>query len=856
MIEQTKRRRQERIRVWLALSTLTVLLALVIVPPYISVNRYRNRIMQALSASLGTPVRLSSVELRILPRPSFVLTDLVVAEDAAYGAEPVLHANTVTAAIRLASLWRGKLQINRISVDEASLNLVRSGSGRWNLDPFFRTATLPGSSSGKGAAMPFPYLEATNSRINIKNGVEKLPYSLVNADLSFWQESPGEWRIRLRGQPARTDVSLDLGDTGIVRLEASFRRAPQLRQMPIHLDMDWKAAQLGQLSRLLIGSDEGWRGDLTGEVHLDGTAESAQIKTRLQASGVHRAEFAPPSPMDFDASCGFVYHYSTRGLENVLCDSPIGEGRARLTGNVPGQDTPPELSLELDRVPVQVALDALRTVRRGIDPSLQAGGIMSGRIIYSPVAAAGAPLPKRIAKSNGRLPKSHPPVPEPLSGSVTAISLRLSGDHLAKPIQVPKVVIEPAPGEPPALAATFAIPAGGPTPLTLTCRLALTNYQLSVRGGAALPRLRDLANAAGLPSTGLLDRLEGQPAIIDLSADGPWLPAPPAPATVAETEPTPESAAAAPGLVPVGADSLSGTITLHAAAWKPDFLANPVQITTATLHLDGAGSRWDPVAFSYGPVAGSASLTHPRGCDAPATCGPKFALRFGLLDAAALQAAILGAHQQGTLLSSLLSRIRPSTAPAWPEIEGTIQADALVLGPVTLDSASASLRIRDTHTEIESLNASLMGGKIHATGSMTPGEKPGYKLEGRFEKVSAAELGQLLGMTWTGDALDGTGEVELSGFTDQDLAASARGSVHFDWRHGAITDAGDAEPPPALARFDRWTADATIGSGGITLTQNQVQRAGRKSAVAASAAFGDPPRVSFDGAQDARAAKQ
>src|SRR3974377_1754727 len=107
MIEQTKRRQRERFRLWLAFSTLAILLALVIVPPYISVNRYRNRVIQVISASIKTPVRISSIELRLLPRPSFVLTDLVVEEDAAYGAEPVLHANTVTASIRLASLWRG-----------------------------------------------------------------------------------------------------------------------------------------------------------------------------------------------------------------------------------------------------------------------------------------------------------------------------------------------------------------------------------------------------------------------------------------------------------------------------------------------------------------------------------------------------------------------------------------------------------------------------------------------------------------------------------------------------------------------------------------------------------------------------
>ena len=76
----------------------------------------------------------------------------------------------------------------------------------------------------------------------------------MNADLSFWEEDPGDWRVRLKGQPARTDVSLELGDTGIVQLEGSMRRAPELKFMPVRVDLEWRQAQLGQLSRLLSGA--------------------------------------------------------------------------------------------------------------------------------------------------------------------------------------------------------------------------------------------------------------------------------------------------------------------------------------------------------------------------------------------------------------------------------------------------------------------------------------------------------------------------------------------------------------------------------------------------------------------------
>src|SRR5205823_10954776 len=104
-------------------------------------------------------------------------------------------------------------------------------------------------------------------------------------------------------------------------------------------------------------------------------------------------EFAPASPIDFDATCSLVYHYSDRGMEKLLCESPIGNGRARLTGELPGRGSDPRFALELDRVPAQLALDILRTVRSGIDPSLQAEAAISRRTSSSLADGAGRVSP-------------------------------------------------------------------------------------------------------------------------------------------------------------------------------------------------------------------------------------------------------------------------------------------------------------------------------------------------------------------------------------------------------------------------------------------------------------------------------
>jgi hypothetical protein len=297
-------------------------------------------------------------------------------------------------------------------------------------------------------------------------------------------------------------------------------------------------------------------------------------------------------------------------------------------------------------------------------------------------------------------------------------------------------------------------------------------------------------------------------------------------------------------------------VTLHNANWRADYLANHVEIALATLHLGHGELSWDPVAFSYGPVKGTASLNMPACCEANQPCVPRFEVHFGDLDASALQAAILGAREPGTLLSTLIARFRPSnssTAPAWPPLEGTVTADSLILGTVTLTDATATLSILATGAEITDLEADLLGGHVEGGGALrttTEQGKPTYTLEGHFEKLSPAEVGKLMGLHWAGRTFDADGKIDLSGFTGKDLADSVKGTLHFDWQLGVVAAQETAESttvavPAALAHFDRWTADAEIAGGTITLKQNQVQQGSRKRAVQGVLTLGEQPTVSF-----------
>ncbi len=239
-------------------------------------------------------------------------------------------------------------------------------------------------------------------------------------------------------------------------------------------------------------------------------------------------------------------------------------------------------------------------------------------------------------------------------------------------------------------------------------------------------------------------------------------------------------------------------------------------------------------------------------------------MHFGDLDAAALQTALLGAKVQGTLLSSLIDRIHPSSAPPWPQLQGTVTADSLVLGPVTLHSVSAAVRILPTGAEITSLDAGLLGGHIYANGTLdkpaNDRDKPSYTFEGQFQKLSTTDVGALLGLRWAGGGFSGNGKIEISGYSASELAASANGDLHFEWRKGAVGNqpsaASKAGPvPAALGRFDSFTADASIANGAITLGQNQVVSGARKRSVDATITFGDPPKVTFPTAKETHTEK-
>lgn len=330
---------RRHLRWWLAAGTAVVLLALL--PPLLNANRYQRQIARSMSLSLGRPVHLDNVSLHLLPMPGLTLSNLVVSEDPAFGAEPTIRANSVEATLRLSSLWRGRVEISTVRFVEPSVNLVRNTAGRWNLADILLHAsqvkTAPTAQRRAGPAPRFPYIEATGGRVNVKLGEEKLPFSLTATDFALWQPSPHQWRVRLRGQPDRTDA--DTTDPGSLRIEGDLLQATTAEDVRVDLHANWYDAPLGEATLLLTGSDLGWRGHLNLDAQLAGTLNAAQMKSRLTLIGLRRAEFAPAHPLDVQLTCSAGLSIETVLLKQLTCTLPDN-------APTPMTLTSPELNLQ------------------------------------------------------------------------------------------------------------------------------------------------------------------------------------------------------------------------------------------------------------------------------------------------------------------------------------------------------------------------------------------------------------------------------------------------------------------------------------------------------------------------------
>ncbi len=750
-------------RVLIAAAVASILVLFLVRP---GANQLRARIVSSISLALGRPVDVAEVQLRLLPRPGFDLENFVVHEDPAFGVEPMLRAQEVTATLRVSSLLRGRLEIARLSLTEPSLNLVQDSTGHWNLENLLeraaKTPVAPTSKSKTEIRPGFPYIEADRGRINFKFGQEKKPYALTEADFSIWQDSENAWGMRLKAQPVRTDFNLS--DTGTIRVDGSWQRAQTLRETPLQFSMQWDRAQLGQITKLTYGQDQGWRGSLALAVTLTGTPADLLVATNIAVDDFRRYDLPGGDALRLAAQCSAHYSSASRSFPNLSCRAPVGGGFVTLDGEIGGPAGSRSYSLAViaQQVPMQSLVALARHTKKDIPEDLVAAGTLEAALKFqrakTPQAKAiwkgggethGFRLELRPSKAELNLDK----IPFSLSsragwdadsGNLRSAAVR-SGSQSS-----PQLGIDVGP---------FSLAMGRPAPTLIRASLTRSGYSMQVRGDAQLQRLLQLARIVGLPA--IRPAADGI-AKVDLKVAGAW------------------SAFAAPQTV--------GQAQLRAIRAEVRGLNEPLEIASADLVLAADEVQVNDVVASVAGGTWRGSLTLPRQCAGPDTCPVRFDLHANEIATTELNDLLNPRPGQRPWYRFLSSDSR-SASPYLLMLtaSGKLSANVLSIGKLAASRFSANVELEHGLLRVSDLKAEVLGGRHVGewTADFT-NKPPQYSGTGRLEKVSLGQLAESMHDNWITGTATAAYRMNASGSTTAEIFSSAQASLQVEAIDGTL----------------------------------------------------------------------
>lgn len=749
-----------------------LLLVLFIFRP--GVGTLRNRISGAIGNALGRRVVIDNVRLHPLPRPGFDLEGLTIYDDPAFSAEPMIRAQDVFAAIRLRSLLRGRLEIAALSATGPSINIVRASDGRWNLAALLeRNAQIPAAPTQKAASErrpAFPYLEATNARINFKFGPVKTSYALVDADVALWQDSENSWGARMKAEPVRTDFNLT--DTGQVQVNAAWHRAASLHLTPLRMTVSWRKGQLGQITTLLTGKDRGWRGDVDFTASLQGTPEALAIENETAIQGFRRYDIFDERNIRLTTRCAAKYSATSRQLTDLLCQSPVKDGTLRLSGDLGVMTSPVsyDLSLEATQVPLASIAELAHETKKQLPDDLTADGSLdaefhalrsgNGPAEFTGAGTASAVL---LKSDSGRNSLALGDVPLALLGGPThkKTDRAHKSAHDDPAHDLAKALVKEAdaePAEPHLRIGPASLAVNAAAPLSTGGWISVSGYRFFLRGDLALKNLFRIENALGVPT--VQPAVEGS-ARMDISISGPWRGLP-------------------------GPNAL-GTAQLKNVRAEVRGLNTPIEIASATVVLASDDASLQQISVRMGETHWTGSVRAPRRC-AP-TCLYQFDLSADLLSTAEIAQWFTQRHEPRPWYRTLGSNEQTGPSPLLAlRAHGNLHVGRFEIKKALATELTTELTADRGKITLDHLKAGFLQGTHQGHWSIDSSTNPPrYRGTGTLENVSLDRFSTLMNDGWITGTADGSFDVDASGTGFREMLTNSTGRLQFVMRNGSFT---------------------------------------------------------------------
>jgi uncharacterized protein involved in outer membrane biogenesis len=756
----------------------TILAALILLLYFVrpAADGLRTRIAGAIGSALGRHVEISSVSVRFLPQPGFDLENFVVYDDPAFGGEPVVRAQEVTAALRFTSLLRGRLEISRLSLNEPSLNLVRSLEGRWNFSGLVeRAAKVPVAPTSKTNREPrpgFPYIEASNGRINFKLGQEKKAFALTDADFSLWQDSENAWSMRLKAQPTRTNSNLT--DTGTLRVEGSWQRSSTIAETPLDFRLQWENAQLGQFTRMATGADRGWRGALLLSAALSGTPGKLKVSSDLSIQDFRRFDILSGDALRLSAQCTANYDAMAQVVMDLACNAPVGSGAVALAGSIRGFGAASsyDLSLSANDVPMPSLVSLLERMKKDIPDDLVSAGKLNAQVSTH---AGGSPN-------------------DPIwQGSGT-----IQGMRLVSPTNTADLVLDRIPftinrDQRKIDVGPLRVPLGASSPVNLHGWVTPVAYSLQMQGDTRIKNLLQAARIGGLSYA--RPNADGA-AKVAIQVSGNWS--------------------------GFGRPDITGHVRLTNVEAQISGVNSPLEIASATVLLQPAEASAQDVTASLGQTTWRGSLSVPRHCERLSACLIQFEFQTKELDGDQLAVLFIPGSRK-PWYRFLSSPEAGNSFLANLNASGILRTGRLTIHQVSATQVSSKVEWKNRRLELTDLQGTLLGG--NHTGDWSAdfsAGTPRYSGHGAVRHASLRQLAQLMHDDWVIGTASASYEINASGANATDFLTSIHGALSVEARESTLPHVIlSANAGPVFAKL--FTGKIALRNGRLDIQEGKLE---------------------------------
>lgn len=756
-----------------------IVVVLAIVPQFLDVNNYRDRIQAELQNRLGRPVSLGTIKLSLLP-PSLKVKDVVIGEDPSFGQGPFAKAQELDVRVSLLPLLRKDVQIQSLRLINPDIQLIHNQRGDWNYASLGQSQTpapSPSQQQPKQPSAPQPqkpsagtadantrktapqlslaHLEIQNGRLRLIDEQKKTKNTYENIDLTVNDFAPGK--------AFDVDADVQIAGKSDQRLQVKGTAGPMVNgsaMIPFNGTVDLKQISIADLRQVAkVSALDGYNGVISGSLKAktQNSVLNSEGSLKIEDPQIKATELGYPITVDFklsnDLNGGVIR------IENGTVH--LGSMPISIAGSLNTGTDPAQLDMRMKTQSASIGEIAKLAAAAGV--AFNAGTDIKG-VLNADIAARGA--------------TSNPA----LNGSIRADGVEITGGQIKQPVSVPQIELSLTPTA--VTSNQFTAKTGG---TQLTGQFALKDYtsqapaiQATLQtNNANVGELLAIANAYGVAA---VDGISGSGVIsLNLTAAGPMKNA--------------------------SAMVFNGSGSLQNASLTMPSLTKPLNVKNANIRFSQNSMMLDNVAASLDQTNANGNVSI-RNFAAPQI---QFALNMDKLDLAALQNIVKEPGNKPAKRASLelipRANAAPANEPSFPMKavgNGTISIGQLTYDQIVMNNVKSNVTLDHGIIRLAPLTSTIYGGQQTGAIVLDTRQTPSaVTVNTKLQKVDANKL--MSSMTSVKETLYGllaaNANTSFRAGGGSNFAQSLNGQLALDLTNGRIAKVDILNQLASIGRF-------------------------------------------------------